>query len=71
MNDSYLILKQVLNDLNNIDGISFAIFQLPYDNTKRLQFLNTVIKKKIYFFCSEGFEVKNKLDTDKINTIYL
>ena len=73
MNDSYLILKQVVNDLNNIDGIGFySIFQLPYDNTKRLQFLNTVIKKKKFiFFCSEGFEVKNKLDIDKINTIWL
>ena len=73
MNDTYLILKQVVNDLNNIDGIGFySMFQLPHDNTKRLQFLNTVIKKKKFiFFCSEGFQVKNKLDIDKINTIWL
>ena len=73
MQNSYLILKQVTNDLKNIDGIGFySIFQLPFDDSSRLSFLKTVIKKnKFVFFCSEGFVIKNKEDINRINTIWL
>ena len=51
MQNSYLILKQVTNDLKNIDGIGFySIFQLPFDDSSRLSFLKTVIKKINLFF---------------------
>ena len=60
MQNSYLILKQVTNDLKNIDGIGFySIFQLPFEDSSD-SFLK--MKKNKAFFCFEGFVIKNKED---------
>lgn len=73
MDGSYLILKQILQEIKNLDGIGFySIFQLPYNDKDRISFLEKIIKKKkILFFCSEGFIVKNRKDVNRINTIWL
>ena len=40
MENSFYMLKQVLNELKNIDGvISYSIFQLPEDDNERLKIL--------------------------------
>ena len=73
MDGSYLILKQILQEIKNLDGIGFySIFQLPYNDKDRIIFLEKIIKKKKFlFFCSEGFVVKNRKDVNRINTIWL
>ena len=40
MENSFYMLKQVLNELKNIDGvIAYSIFQLPEDDNERLKIL--------------------------------
>tara|TARA_B100001027_G_scaffold216255_1_gene192086 strand:+ start:1049 stop:1363 length:315 start_codon:yes stop_codon:yes gene_type:complete len=51
MDGSYLILKQILQEIKNLDGIGFySIFQLPYNDKDRISFLEKIIKKKNFYF---------------------
>ena len=64
MNECYLILNQILKDLekNKYDGVAFySIEQLPSDMKKIKLIFETVIKyKKVAFFSLENILVKNK-----------
>ena len=73
MINSQLILNQLSDQLENIDGIGFySLFQLPEDDQKRQKFLRKVIEhKKFICFCSENFKLKKYLDIERINTIWL
>ena len=53
MENSFLILNDLLKKMRNIDGIvAYSLFQLPTDNNKRNRILKKIInKKKIYMFC--------------------
>lgn len=70
---SQLILNQLLNELDNIDGLGFySLFQLPEENEKRNLFLREVVnKKKFICFCAENFVLKKNIDIERINTIWL
>ena len=73
MINSQLILNQLSDQLENIDGIGFySLFQLPEDDQKRQKFLRKVIEqKKFICFCSENFKLKKYLDIERINTLWL
>ena len=64
MNECYLILNQILKDLekNKYDVVAFySIEQLPSDMKKIKLIFETVIKyKKVAFFSLENILVKNK-----------
>ena len=50
MQNSSLILEEVLNELNKIHGvIAYSLFQLPENDRSRLKILNTFIRKKKFF----------------------
>ena len=72
MDGSYLILKQILQEIKNLDGIGFySIFQLPFNDKDRITFLETIIKKKKFlFFCSEVL-LSGMKDINRVNTIWL
>lgn len=73
MEDSYLILKQILKNIRKIDGIvAYSIFQLPISEEVRLKILKTILyKKKFIAFANEGFVIKNMTDMININNILL
>lgn len=73
MIDSQLILNQLLDQSENIDGLGFySLFQLPNDDRKRQVFLRKVIEKNFFIcFCSENFTLKKYSDIERINIIWL
>ena len=72
MKNSYYILNQLLNNLNNLDGIvAYSVFQMPYDNLKRKKIFNKIFKKKKrLFFACENLKISNKKDIDRIENIW-
>lgn len=73
MDGSFLILKQIINQNKDINGVGFySMFQLPQNDIHRLSLLKNIIrKKKFIFFCCEGLMVKTLNDINRINTIWL
>ncbi len=72
MKNSSYILNELINDLDNLYGIvAYSIFQLPENEKKRKEMLQTIIKKKkkIFFAC-ENLKVSNKNEMIKIETIW-
>ncbi len=71
--DSHLILKQVLEELKNIDGIvAYSLFQLPEDDNLRNQVYNKILdlKKEIHFSV-EGLKIVSNKDIEKIENIWM
>ena len=71
MDGSSMMLQQIINELENIDGIvAYSIFQLPEDDLERSVLLNKVLEqKKIIFFAVEGLKVsdiKTKYNIEEI-----
>ena len=73
MENSFLILNEIVNKDQIIDGIGFySLFQLPENNEERVKLLKNVIKKnKFIFFSSESIYFKNLIDIKRINDIWL
>ena len=73
MENSCMVLKQVLRELDNIDGIiAYSVFQLPEDNKTRRQILDDIIfKKKEIHFAVENIKVENINDVENINNLWL
>ena len=72
MKNSFYILNQLLNNLNNLEGIvAYSVFQMPYDNLKRKKIFDKILKKKkkIFFAC-ENLKISNKKDIDRIENIW-
>ena len=47
MENSVIILKQLINELPYIDGIvAYSIFQMPEDDTERQRILNSILSCK-------------------------
>ena len=63
MNNSTLILRQLINDLPDIDGIvAYSIFQMPEDDTERQNIFNTILSsQKQIHFAVEGLSLYDKL----------
>ena len=72
MDNCFLILKDLVENLNNIDGIiAYSLFQLPYYDNERTKILKRIIqKKKFILFASEQKKVSNQNDLNKINVIW-
>ena len=73
MENSFLILNEIVNKDQIIDGIGFySLFQLPENNEERVKLLKNIIKrKKFVFFSSENIYFKNLIDIKRINDIWL
>ena len=71
MEDSYLMLRKVLNEIKNVDGILFySLFQLPKSKTERYNIYDKILKKKkAIYFAVEDIKFKKKKDISEIETI--
>ncbi len=71
MKNTYHVLDEVLNSLSNVNGIvMYSIFQLPYDEKKRISVLSKLLKKsKFVSFAIENIVIKKKADLTKINSL--
>ena len=72
MAKSHLILQQVLEDLNKLDGIVFySLFLLPEEKAERDRVINITLKKeKTIYFAVEGLRLNNKLEHERIENIW-
>ena len=68
MENSALMLRQLVKDLSNIDGIvAYSIFQMPEDDTERQSIINSVLSlKKEIHFAVEGLSI---IDNETYNHI--
>lgn len=71
--NSDLMLKQVIHELNQIDGVvSYSLYQLPEDTESRQEIYKKIIKKKKEFhFALEGLKITNKFEVEKIEKLWL
>ncbi|MFL2875801.1 MAG: LIC12192 family sporadic carbohydrate cluster protein [Candidatus Pelagibacter sp.] len=70
--NSHLMLEQVLNNLNKVDGIvAYSVFQLPTDREKRKKVYNKVIKyNKELHFAVEKLKIVSQSEADLIEEIW-
>ena len=68
MENSALILKQLINDLPSIDGIvAYSLFQMPEDDVERQGFFSKILSlNKEIHFAVEGLSLH---DNDTFNRI--
>jgi len=72
MQNSDLILEQIMCELKDIDGIvAYSLFQLPEDSVKRNNIYNQFIamRKKIYF-AVEGLSAGTKQECERIEILW-
>lgn len=67
-----LILKLVLEELEEIDGIAaYSLFQLPEGNDERADVYSKVLNLgKTIHFCTEGLSLKDRADCERIENIW-
>jgi len=72
MENSSLILRQLINDLPSIEGIvAYSIFQMPEDDSERQSIFNSILayKKEIHF-AVEGLSLKDNESYSNIENIW-
>ena len=72
MPDSDIMLKQVISELDKINGIvAYSLFQLPINHEDRVIAIRSILeqKKEIHFAC-EDMRIQNKEDFEKIQNIW-
>ena len=70
--DSFIIFKNVINNLQDIDGVvCYSLFQLPEDKILRKEIINKIIKNKksIHFAC-ENLAIINEEDIQQIENMW-
>ena len=72
MENSSLILRQLINDLPSIDGIvAYSIFQMPEDDSERQSIFNSVLSlKKEMHFALEGLSLNDNDTCNHIENIW-
>ena len=72
MPDSDIMLKQVISELDKINGIvAYSIFQLPINREDRVFAIRSILEqnKEIHFAC-EDMRIQNNEDFEKIQNIW-
>jgi sporadic carbohydrate cluster protein (TIGR04323 family) len=72
MDNSALILRQLINDLSCVDGIvAYSIFQMPENDTERQSIFNSILSsKKEIHFAVEGLSLYDNETYDHIENIW-
>lgn len=72
MGHCHLILKQVLDDLAQIDGIvAYSLFQLPEEASERQSVYSRVLAlKKSLHFAVEDLRMSTALERDRVETLW-
>jgi sporadic carbohydrate cluster protein (TIGR04323 family) len=73
MNNSFLVLNQILNELKTIDGIvAYSLFQLPEVRQHRMKIYSKIINLgSELHFAVEGLKINSKIDIERIEEIWL
>tara|TARA_B100000674_G_C37730484_1_gene864089 strand:+ start:517 stop:927 length:411 start_codon:yes stop_codon:yes gene_type:complete len=73
MENSSLIFDQIIDEIKNMHGVvAYSIFQLPENNLKRKTIYSKFINKnKTLYFANEGFKISNKIESDRVEMIWL
>ena len=72
MPNSDIMLKQVISELDKINGIvAYSLFQLPINHEDRVIIIRSILeqKKEIHFAC-EDMRIQNNEDFEKIQNIW-
>jgi sporadic carbohydrate cluster protein (TIGR04323 family) len=72
MESCHLILSQVLDDLNQIDGIvAYSLFQLPEVSEDRQRVYAKIMSlKKCLHFAVEGLHMSNTAELERIESLW-
>ena len=72
MENSVLILRQLINDLPSVDGIvAYSIFQMPEDDAERQSIFNSILSsKKEIHFAVEGLSLYDNETYNHIENIW-
>ena len=72
MPNNYLMLNQIIEQLDLIDGIIFySLFQLPFDNSERIQIIKNILQfNKKVFFAVEDLKIFTLKDLNRIENIW-
>ena len=70
--NSYLILNQVLDELTQLDGIVFySLFLLPEEKLERDKITQLVLdKNKTIYFALEGLKISNEKERERIESFW-
>ena len=69
---SHLILQQIMDELPQLEGIVFySLFLLPEQKRERDRVCKVILEnKKTIFFAVEGLLMSNKIEHERIETIW-
>ena len=72
MAGSHLILQQIMDELPQLEGIVFySLFLLPEQKKERDRVCKVILEnKKTSFFAVEGLLMSNKIEHERIETIW-
>ncbi len=72
LEDNHLMMQQLMNELNKIDGIvAYSLFQLPKNKQNREKIYQKILKNnKELHFAVEKLKITNKKDTSLIEQIW-
>jgi len=72
MAGSHLILQQIMEELPQLEGIVFySLFLLPEQKKERDRVCKVILEnKKTIFFAVEGLLMSNKIEHERIETIW-
>lgn len=73
MNNSYLMLNQLVNEIPSIDGIAlYSLFQMPEIQNERLKIYKNILKKSgEIHFALENLQINSNNDINRIENIWL
>jgi sporadic carbohydrate cluster protein (TIGR04323 family) len=72
MTDSSAMLYDAINEKDNHGIIAYSIFQLPFDEKKRFNFYELILKlKKMIHFAIEDMHISNHSQVDNVEEIWL
>lgn len=72
MENCFLILKDLVKNLSDVDGIvAYSLFQMPENNTERNNILKDIVKrKKFIYFAVEQSSIFSLNDIKNIDFIW-
>ena len=73
MNNSYLMLQQVIDEIPNVDGVvAYSLFQMPEIQKDRLQIYHNILDKsgEIHFVL-ESLKIEVSSEIERVENIWL
>ena len=73
INNSYLMLQQLVLEIPNVDGIvAYSLFQLPENQDSRLRIINDILDRNgELHFALESMKISNKSEIERLEKIWL